>query len=61
MLCTVVSEEAARLDFLMESEKLMQYEKAKFARLVENQLKKPSELHNSLKLLTRLLRKHYGT
>lgn len=42
MLCTVVSEEAARLDFLMESKRLMQYEKAKFERLVENQLEKPS-------------------
>lgn len=60
MLCTVVSEEAARLDFLLESERLMQYDKAKFERLVENQLEKPSDLHSSLKLLTRLLRKHYG-
>ena len=60
MLCTVVSEEAARLDFLMESKRLMQYDKAKFERLIENQLERPSELHNSLKLLTRLLRKHYG-
>ncbi len=31
-----------------------------FERLAENQLKKPSDLHNSLKLLTRFLRKHYG-
>ena len=60
-LCTVVSEEAARLDFLLESERLMQYDKVKFERLAENRLEKPSELHNSLKLLTRLLRRHYGT
>ncbi len=60
-LCTVVSEEAARLDFLLESSRLTPYDKTKFQRLVENQLEKPSELHNSLKMLTRLLRKHYGT
>lgn len=60
-LCTVVSEEAARLDFLLESERLMQYDKVKFERLAENRLEKPSELHNSLKLLTRLLRRHYET
>ena len=47
-LCTVVSEEAARLDFLMESNRLMEYEKVKFERLAENQLEKPSDLHNSL-------------
>ncbi len=60
-LCTVISEEASRLDFLMESDGLMQYDKVKFARLAENQFEKPAELHNSLKLLTRLLRRHYGT
>ena len=60
-LCTVVSEEAARLDFLLESERLMQYDKVKFERLAENRLEKLSELHNSLKLLTRLLRRHYET
>lgn len=60
-LCTVISEEAARLDFLLESSRLTPYDKTKFQRLVENQLEKPSELHNSLKMLTRLLRKHYGT
>ncbi len=59
-LSTVVSEEASRLDFLMESSRLMQYDKARFERLAENRLEKPSDLYNSLKLLTRLLRKHYG-
>lgn len=59
-LCTVVSEEAARLDFLMESGRIMQYDKAKFERLAENQFERQSDLHNSLKLLTRLLCKHYG-
>ncbi|WP_251499310.1 AAA family ATPase [Otoolea muris] len=59
-LSTVVSEEAARLGFLMESSRLMQYDKARFERLAENRLEKPSDLYNSLKLLTRLLRKHYG-
>ncbi len=38
-LCTVISEEAARLDFLLESSRLTPYDKTKFQRLVENQLK----------------------
>lgn len=59
-LCTVVSEEASRLDFLLESRHIMRYDKAKFERLAENQFEKISDLPNSLKLLTRLLRKHYG-
>lgn len=59
-LCMAVSEEASRLDFLMESDRLMQHDKAKLNRLIENQMEKPSAVHNSLKLLTRLLRKHYG-
>lgn len=61
MLCAVVSEEASRFDFLMESSRFMQYEKAGYARLVDNQLEKPSELYGSLRFMTRLLRKHYGT
>ncbi len=60
-LCTVISEEAARMDFLMQSNRLMQYDKAKLERLLENQYVRPSDLHSSLKLLTRLLRRHYGT
>ncbi len=60
-LCTIISEEAARLDFLMESDKVMQYDKAKLQRLAENRIEKPAELHNSLKLLTRLLRRHFQT
>ncbi len=59
-LCTVVSEEAAKLDFLMESDRLMHHDQEKLERLIKNQLEKPSDLHHSLKLLTRLLRKHYG-
>lgn len=60
-LCTIISEEAARLDFLMESDKVMQYDKVKLQRLAENRIEKPAELHNSLKLLTRLLRRHFQT
>lgn len=58
--CTVVSEEAARFDFLAESDRLTRYDQVKFRRLIENELEKTSYLSNSLKLLTRLLRKHYG-
>lgn len=59
-LCTVVSEEAARLDFLMKSDRLMPHDQEKLEHLIKNRLEKSSDLHHSLKLLTRLLRKHYG-
>lgn len=58
--CTVVSEEAARFDYLLESDRLTRYDKAKLIRLIEEELEKAAHLHNSLKLLTMLLHKHYG-
>ncbi len=42
-LCTIISEEAARQEVLMESDRLTQYDKVKFERLIENQLEKPSK------------------
>lgn len=44
----------------MQSDRLMEYDKAKLGRLAENRLERPAELYGSLKLLTRLLHKHYG-
>lgn len=58
--CTVISEEAARFDYLLESNRLTQYDKAKLIRLIEGELEKAAHLYNSLKLLTMLLHKHYG-
>lgn len=56
-----VSEEAERFDFLLDSTKLTRIEKEKLVRLMEGVFEKPAYLHNSLRLLTRLLHKHYGT
>ena len=55
----VISEEATRLDYLLQSDKLTQYDKAKLVRLIEGELDKPIYLQSSLKLLTNLLYKHY--
>lgn len=60
MLGSAVSEEAERLDFLLDSEKLTSSEKMKLSRLMECDFEKPFYLHSSLRLLTKLLFKHYG-
>ena len=57
----IISEEADRFDFLLDSSRLNQIEKSKFIRLMRGDFEKPAYLHNSLRLLTRLLFKHYGT
>lgn len=57
----LISEEAERFDFLLDSTRLIQTEKAKLLRLMEGDFEKPTFLYNSLRLLTRLLYKHYDT
>lgn len=60
-LCMVVSEEAERFEFLLDSTKLTWTEKEKFSRLMKGNFDKTVYLHNSLRLLTRLLYKYYET
>lgn len=60
MLGVVISEEAGRLQFLSESDKLTSADKKKLNHLLEEDFEKPIHLHSSLKLLTQLLFKHYG-
>lgn len=57
----MISEEAERFDFLLDSTKLNQIEKEKLTRLMKGTFEKPAYLQNSLRLLTRLLCKHYET
>lgn len=57
----LVSEEAGRFSFLLESDKLIPAEKKKLNRLIEGDFEKAAYLHNSLRLLTQLLCKHYET
>ena len=61
MLGILISEEAGRFSFLLESDRLIPAEKKKLSRLIEGDFEKAAYLHNSLKLLTQLLCKHYGT
>ena len=59
MLGIAVSEEAERFGFLLESNKLTPSEKMKLTRLMDGDFQNPVYLHNSLRLLTKLLFKHY--
>lgn len=56
----LISEEAARFDFLEDSERLTQADKAKLQKLIAGEFEKKAFLCSGLKLLTRLLCRHYG-
>ncbi len=57
----LISEEAERFDFVLESDKLAESEKTKFQKLMEGDFEKSAFLHGSLKLLTRILCKYYDS
>lgn len=56
----IVSEEAERYSFLLESDRLSLSEKERFLQLLDGNFEKSAFLQGSLKLLTRILCKHYG-
>jgi len=60
MLGIIVSEEAARFDFLMKSEKLSKADKSKLQKLTGGDFENRAVLCSGLKVLTRILCKHYG-
>lgn len=60
MLGVVINEEALRLQWLMESDRLTAYDKKQMERLLEEDFSKASNVTGSLKLLSRLLFKHFG-
>lgn len=60
MLGLEVSREARQFKFLLESEKLLQFEKEQLLRLMKGEFEKEADLHGSLRLLTELLFEHYG-
>ncbi len=60
MLGNVICEEAERLGFLLESDRLMESEKGKMSRLMNGDFGKAADLHRSLRVLTQLLSNHYG-
>lgn len=60
MLGSMVSEEAGRFSFLLDSDKLTPYEKDMMISLLKGDYENISYLHGSLRLLTQLLFKYYG-
>lgn len=60
MLGLEVSREARQFKLLLESEKLLQFEKEQLLRLMKGEFEKEADLHGSLRLLTELLFEHYG-
>lgn len=59
MLCTLIQDEALRLQFLQDSESLSDEEKQQFKKLTSGDHAQVT-MKNSLKTLSRLLEKHYG-
>lgn len=59
MLGEVIREEALRFQWLLDSDRLTQYDKAPLEKLLESGFEKQVDLHRSLKVLSRLLHKHY--
>ena len=60
MLGIVVRTEARRFKPLLESDKLMSYEKDQLLQLMIGKFESEADIHNSLRLLTELLSEHYG-
>ncbi len=60
MLEITISEEARRFGFLLDSDRLTKFEKEQMNDLMRGRFEKAAYLHNSLRLLTELLFKHYG-
>lgn len=60
MLGIVISSEARNFTFLLESDRLIQYEKDQLLCLLKGDFEKEAYIHNSLRFLTELLHKHYG-
>ncbi len=60
MLGNVISEEARRFRFLLDSHRLMLSEKEKLKNLIDGKFEKRANLYSSIRFLTELLFKHYG-
>ncbi len=60
MLGSAVGEEARRFTFLLESDRLSDFEKKRLERLMWEDFEKPANLQGSLRVLTEALCKHYG-
>ena len=63
MMCNVIAQEALRFQFLLESDRLSEYEKLQYTSLIERNEKgfsmSDADLMNSLRTLSILLEKHF--
>lgn len=59
-LGSVITDEADRMVWLLDSDKLTSYDKQKLEHMLEGRFEKTDDLKNSLKILSRLLYKHYN-
>jgi len=59
MLASIIREEALRFQFLLSSENLSDHDKQELRTLFEHQIQS-SSIMNGLRVLTKLLHKHYG-
>lgn len=60
LMGNIITEEARRLQWLMDSEKITKYDKALLERMLLEDFTNPKDLYRGLKLLSELLYKHYG-
>ncbi len=60
VMADLIADTAARFDFLSDSETLSNYDKERYKKLLDGAMRK-NTLTGSLKLLCRLLGKHFGT
>lgn len=59
MAVRAINEEVSRMQYLLESERLTQYDKNRFSELLQSNMSEAT-LFGSLRELSRLLQKHYG-
>ena len=60
MLCSVVIEEADRLQWLLKSDRISQFDKEQLEEMIRGNFEKTADLYRSLKTLSRMLYRHYG-
>lgn len=60
LLCSVMYNEAIRLQWLLDSDRLTKYDKASLLKLLNQEFDRPVNLCQSIQVLSRLLYKHYN-
>lgn len=60
LMGSIITEEARRLQWLMDSDRLTKYDKIPLEKMLMGEIGKSKDLYHSLKVLSELLYKHYG-